>query len=159
MSAANVRGTVPGIGCSAASVGAVRHTLPKLSHVVCIEDGSDAPLLDGSADFESNQRSFDTRYGVYIDRITEDWKLQFRPFFNYNYDRFEREDRTITSSARRDGFTTYAIRSISPHWSVGAYGDLLTSTFSNIDWRYRFMGAVEWSLFPYREANRRQVRQ
>ena len=110
---------------------------------------------DGSADYESQRRSFDTRYGVVVGRVTEDWKLQFRPFFNYNYDRFERGEQIITSSARRDGFTTYAIKSISPHWSVGAYGDLLTSTFSNIDWRYRFMGAVEWSLFPYREANRR----
>ena len=112
---------------------------------------------DGSADYESQQRSFDTRYGVVVGRVTEAWKLQFRPFFNYNYDRFERGEQTITSSARRDGFTSYAIKSISPHWSVGAYGDLLTSTFSNIDWRYRFMGAAEWSLFPYREANRRQL--
>lgn len=112
---------------------------------------------DGSADFESQQRSFDTRYGVYISRVTEDWKLQFRPFFNYNYDRFERDEGTITSTARRDGFTSYAVRSISPHWSVGAYGDILTSTFSNVDLRYRLMGAVEWSLYPYREANRRQL--
>lgn len=112
---------------------------------------------DGSADFESQRRSYDTRYGVYVSRVTEDWKLQFRPFFNYNYDRFEREERTITSTARRDGFTSYVVRSISPHWSAGAYGDILTSTFSNVDWRYRFMGAVEWNLYPYREANRRQL--
>lgn len=69
---------------------------------------------DGSADFESQQQSFDTRYGVYVSRVTEDWKLQLRPFFNYNYDRFEREDETITSSARRDGFTSYAFE-VSPH--------------------------------------------
>lgn len=112
---------------------------------------------DGSADFESSQRSFDTRYGVYIGRVTEEWKLQFRPFFNYNYDRFDRDDRSITSSARRDGFTSYAVRSISPHWSVGSYGDILTSTFSNVEWRYRLMAAAEWSLYPYREANRRQL--
>lgn len=112
---------------------------------------------DGSADFESQQRSFDTRYGVYVGRVTEAWKVQFRPFFNYNYDRFERGQRIITSSARRDGFTSYVVKSISPHWSAGGYADILTSTFSNVDWRYRGMGAVEWSLYPYREANRRQL--
>ncbi len=112
---------------------------------------------DGSADFESQQRSFDTRYGVYIGRVTEKWKLQFRPFFNYNYDRFDRGDEKIESSSRRDGFTSYGVRSISPHWSVGSFGDVFTSTFANVDWRYRFMGAVEWSLYPYREANRRQL--
>lgn len=112
---------------------------------------------DGSADFESNQRSFDTRYGVYIDRVTEDWKLQFRPFFNYNYDRFDRQDETIESTQRRDGFTSYVVRSVSPHWSIGGFGDVLTSTFSNIDLRVRVMPAIEWSLYPYREATRRQL--
>ncbi len=112
---------------------------------------------DGSADFESSQRSFDTRYGVYVDRVTEQWKLQLRPFFNYNYDRFDREDGTIVSTQRRDGFTSYVVRSVSPHWSVGAFGDVFTSTFANVDLRFRLMPAVEWSLYPYVEATRRQL--
>jgi len=112
---------------------------------------------DGSADFESRQQSFDTRYGVYVNRVTEDWKIQLRPFFNYNYDRFERGEETIRSTARRDGFTSYMVRSISPHWSVGAFGDVFTSTFDNVELRYRFMPAIEYSLYPYREATRRQL--
>ena len=112
---------------------------------------------DGSADFESQQRSFDTRYGVYVGRVTENWKIQFRPFFNYNYDRFEREDGTIESTSRRDGFTSYVVRSISPHWSIGTFGDVFTSTFANVHLRYRLMPAIEWSLYPYREATRRQL--
>lgn len=112
---------------------------------------------DGSSDFESQQASFSTRYGIYIDRVTEDWKIQLRPFFNYSYDRFERADETITSTSRRDGFTTYAVRSISPHWSVGGFGDVFTSTFDNVRVRYRLMPAIEYSVFPYREATRRQL--
>ncbi|MBR9990089.1 MAG: hypothetical protein KFH98_10055, partial [Gemmatimonadetes bacterium] len=91
---------------------------------------------DGSADFEARQKSFDTRYGVYVNRVTEEWKIQLRPFFNYNYDRFERNDEVIESTARRDGFQSYAVRSISPHWSVGGFGDVFTSTFDNVDVRY-----------------------
>jgi hypothetical protein len=112
---------------------------------------------DGSADFESRQESFDTRYGVYVNRVTDTWKIQLRPFFNYNYDRFERESGTITSTSRRDGFTSYVVRSISPHWSVGAFGDVFTSTFDNVDRRYRLMPAIEYSVYPYREATRRQL--
>jgi hypothetical protein len=112
---------------------------------------------DGSADFESRQESFDTRYGAYVNRVTEDWKIQLRPFFNYNYDRFKREAGTITSTSRRDGFTSYVVRSISPHWSVGGFGDVFTSTFDNVDMRYRLMPAVEYSVYPYREATRRQL--
>ena len=89
--------------------------------------------------------------------IRDRWKIQFRPFFNYNYDRFDREDETIESTARRDGFTSYVVRSISPHWSIGTFGDVFSSTFDNVQWRYRLMPAIEWSLYPYREATRRQL--
>ena len=112
---------------------------------------------DGSANFESRQESFDTRYGVYARRVTEDWKIQLRPFFNYNYDRFERDEGNITSTSRRDGFTSYIVRSISPHWSVGGFGDVFTSTFDNVDLRFRLMPAIEYSVYPYREATRRQL--
>jgi hypothetical protein len=112
---------------------------------------------DGSADIESRQKSFDTRYGVYVDRVTEDWKIQLRPFFNYNYDSFERDSSTITSTSRRNGFTSYVVRSISPNWSVGAFGDVFTSTFDNVDLRFRLMPAIEYSVYPYREATRRQL--
>lgn len=112
---------------------------------------------DGDADFESSQYSIDTRYGVYVERVTEAWKIQLRPYFNYNYDQFEREDETITSTSRRDGFDSYVIKSLNPHWSVGLFGDLFTSTFDNVDIRYRGMPAVEYSLYPYREATRRQL--
>jgi hypothetical protein len=112
---------------------------------------------DGNADFESRQESFNARYGLYVNRVTEDWKIQLRPFFNYNSNRFERNEGVIRSTSRRNGFTSYVVRSISPHWSVGAFGDVFTSTFDNVDMRYRLMPAVEYSLYPYREANRRQL--
>jgi hypothetical protein len=98
---------------------------------------------DGSADFESRQESFNARYGVYLNRVTEEWKIQLRPFFNYNDDRFERNEQVIRSIARRNGFTSYVVRSVSPHWSVGGFGDVFTSTFDNVDMRYRLMPAIE----------------
>lgn len=144
---------------------------PRLRVVVAAQEGApqarpvDDPwnhwtiefYADGSADFESQQKSLDTRYGVYINRVTEDWKIQLRPFFNYDYARFERDEGTITSTSRRDGVTSYVVRSISPHWSLGAFADVFTSTFDNVDLRYRFMPAVEYNLYPYSEATRRQL--
>jgi hypothetical protein len=113
--------------------------------------------VDGNANLESRQKSLSARYGAYADRVTEEWKIQLRPFFNYSYDRFERTSGTITSTSRRDGFTSYVVRSISPHWSVGGFGDVFTSTFDNVDMRYRLMPAIEYSVYPYREATRRQL--
>ena len=112
---------------------------------------------NGSASFESRQDSFNSRYGVFVNRVTEDWKIQLRPFFNYSYDRFERNEQVIQSTSQRNGFTSYVVRSVSPHWSVGGFGDVFSSTFDNVDMRYRLMPAIEYSLYPYREANRRQL--
>lgn len=112
---------------------------------------------DGWGDMEASQYSVRLRYGVFVDRVTEQWKIRLRPYFNYNFDQFERGDDTITSESRRDGFDAYVIKSVGSHWSVGTFGDLFTSTFSNIDLRYRGRVGVEYSFFPYREANRRQL--
>ena len=112
---------------------------------------------DGSGDMESNQYSFHLRYGVYVDRVTEDWKIRFRPYFNYNVDQFKQEDETIRSESRRDGVDSYMIRSINDHWSAGLFADIYSSTFENVDLRIRGWPGVEYSLFPYQEASRRQL--
>ncbi len=112
---------------------------------------------DGYGDMEASQYSLHLRYGVFVDRVTEDWKIRMRPYFNYNVDQFEQEDATIRSETRRDGFDGYVIRSISSHWSIGQFADVYTSTFDNIELRLRAFPGVEYSVFPYREASRRRL--
>lgn len=112
---------------------------------------------DGFGDMESSQYSFHVRYGVFIDRVTETWKIRLRPYFNFNVDKFEQDDETIRSESRRDGFDSYVIRSISDHWSIGLFADVYSSTFANVDLRIRGWPGVEYSVFPYQEASRRQL--
>lgn len=112
---------------------------------------------DAWGDVESRQYSLNARYGVFVDRVTEEWKIRFRPYFNYNLDRFEQDDETITSKSRRDGFDSHVIKSVSQHWSAGLFGDVFSSTFSNVKIRYRGWPGVEYSVFPYRVATRRQL--
>lgn len=33
---------------------------------------------------ESKQSKFDSRWGIYADRVTENWKIRVRPYFNYD---------------------------------------------------------------------------
>lgn len=112
---------------------------------------------DGYGDMEASQYSLRLRYGLFVDRVTEDWKIRLRPYFNYSVDQFERNDETIRSESRRDGFDSYVIRSINRHWSVGQFADVYTSTFANIDLRVRAFPGVEYSVFPYEEASRRRL--
>ncbi|MYI83877.1 MAG: hypothetical protein F4058_00940, partial [Rhodothermaceae bacterium] len=45
---------------------------------------------DFELDRESNRTVFDSRWGFYADHRSEDWKIRFRPYFNYDLVRIQR---------------------------------------------------------------------
>lgn len=113
---------------------------------------------DIQLDLESNRTVFDSRWGFFADHVSETWKLRVRPYFNYDFVRIEREDEPdVTSSIRRHGLDTYALRSLGPHWSIGAFADYITFNGQNLRHRFRGAPAVEYSLLPYDQATRRAV--
>ncbi len=107
---------------------------------------------------ESRQSNFDSRWGFIADHITHDWKVRFRPYFNYHYTEIDQEDDdTIISRRHRHGLTTRAIRSLTDHWSAGLFGNYLTRNDRNLKHQMEIAPGVEYSLFPYDEATRRAV--
>lgn len=56
----------------------------------------------------------------------------------------------------RDGFNGRAIRSISDHWSLGVFTNVISNSYENIDIGYRVAPAIEYSLLPYRLALRKE---
>lgn len=111
-----------------------------------------------SMELESNQSEFDSRWGFFADRVTEDWKIRLRPYFNFSYDAIEQEDdESVTSRRHRHGFDSYAIMSLNGHWSTGLFGTYLTRNDRNIRHRFQFNPGVEYSLFPYEEATRKAI--
>ncbi len=106
---------------------------------------------------EETQSSFNARYGFFADKVTEDWKIRIRPYFNYNENVFETDNGTVRSLSHRDGFNGYVIRSINQNWSVGMFSDMLSSTFHNMDFSVDVSPGVEFSIFPYTEATRRSI--
>ncbi len=106
---------------------------------------------------EETRSSLNFRYGFYADKVTEDWKIRIRPYFNYNERNFVVGDSTVTSVSHRDGFDGYVIKSLTDHWSAGIFTDMLSSTFHNMDFQLEFYPAIEFSLFPYHEATRRSI--
>lgn len=107
-------------------------------------------------DLESNRQVFDSRWGLFADHVTEEWKLRIRPYFNYDYVRIEREGRPdVTSDITRHGLESYALRSLGPHWSAGVFGDYVTRNDENLRHRGILSPSVEYSVLPYAEATRR----
>jgi len=113
----------------------------------------------GGANFmmEKSRNAFNARYGLVADKVSDDWKIRLRPYFNYNVRNFITEDTIISSRIRRDGFDGYAIRSLNQHWSFGLFSDMLSSTFHNMNFNVDAGPGFEYSIFPYKEATRRAI--
>lgn len=112
-----------------------------------------------SLEMESSQTEFDSRWGFYANKVTEKWKIQFRPYFNYYYDEIERSNgETIQSRRHRHGISSYAIRSISDHWSAGLLANYRTRNDRNIRHEIRVQPGIEYSILPYEIATRKEIK-
>ena len=113
---------------------------------------------DFELELESNRVVFDSRWGIYADHRSEDWKVRFRPYFNYDLVKIKREGgKDVRSSISRHGIDSYVIRSLGPHWSAGVFGTYITRNDRNLRHRGQFMPGVEYSVLPYKQATRRAV--
>jgi len=111
----------------------------------------------GYYDAEKTRNSLHIRYGFYADKVTKDWKIRARPYFNYNERNYEIEDTTVTTVTHRDGFNGYAIKSLTGHWSAGVFARVLSSTYHNMNFQLEVSPAIEYSFYPYSEATRRSI--
>lgn len=106
---------------------------------------------------ESRQSRFDSRWGFYADKLSEEWKIRARPYFNINLQSFQTDEEEINRSQYRHGFDGFIIRSINEHWSAGLFLDMLSSTFHNIHFNIEAEPGIEYSFLPYSEANYRAI--
>ncbi|MFW5753441.1 MAG: hypothetical protein ACOCV9_01450 [Marinilabiliaceae bacterium] len=114
----------------------------------------------GGANFykESSQSKFNSRWGFFADKISEDWKIRIRPYFNLNESSYSSDDDTdIVSENYRHGFNGYMIRGLDQNWSTGIFVNMLSSTFHNMEFNFEATPGLEYSLFPYSEATSRSI--
>lgn len=112
----------------------------------------------GNFNVETSQSSWSARYGGYATRVTDTWKLQFRPFFNHNGRTIERKDsEDIRIRQRRHGLSSHAIRSLGDHMGVGLFATYGTATVDNLNHGVSIQPGIEYSLYPYEESSRRQI--
>lgn len=110
-------------------------------------------------DLESNQQEFDSRWGLYADHVTEDWKIRVRPFFNFEFVEIDQEgeDEPVTSRRHRHGINSYAIKSLNSHWSAGLFVNYITRNDRNLRHRVRLTPGIEYNFFPYDQATRKSL--
>ncbi len=113
-----------------------------------------------SGETEGEQRRTETSFsgGISGDRVTPMWKMGFDFDADYEDQEFEVSDTSTVTSLTRDWDSeTYLIRSLGPHWAAGAEASASSNTFLNRRLRYRAAPAIEYNIYPYAEATRRQL--
>lgn len=114
--------------------------------------------LDAELDAESREVGYQVGGDLEASHVTEDWKIELHIGGDLDRTRFTLDDGD-EFTARRDRWSGsgLAVRSLGPHWSLGVTGSLRGSKPDNLDLRARIAPALEWDLFPYAEASRRQL--
>jgi hypothetical protein len=105
---------------------------------------------------ESNKSS-NLNFNVSAKRVTEKNKFSFRMGFNENKNTFTFDGEDIVSINSGKNLNINDVISISNHWSVGAFGNLGTSTFGNYDFYWSLQPAIEYNFFKYDESAKKQL--
>lgn len=136
-------------------------------------DGEDEPVLiddpwnawvfevGGSteASAERSQSELELRGDVSAQRITPELKLGLSAHVNFDRSRFQLDDGDgkVSSTQKDYHGGAVAVASLSDHWGAGAEASASSSTYDNTQLAVRAAPAIEYSLFPYDEATRRQL--
>ena len=109
----------------------------------------------------TGERSF--RYtalngNISANRVTPASKFRLGVSGSLDESRFDYEDYRETSSSRSRWLNSLYVLSLGGHWSAGGSLSLSYSTYGNIATGINLAPAVEFDVFPYEEATRRQLR-
>ncbi len=114
--------------------------------------------VSGEVEGETRTRSRTLDGSFSASRTTEDFKIDMEVNGDYEADHFEYSSGEKEESSATDlGANVVAVWSLGPHWSWGFSASAGASTSVNQDLAVTVAPALEWSLYPYAEATRRQV--
>lgn len=112
---------------------------------------------NGSFRQETSRSDIRLSYGLDANHITEDWRIRIQPRLSYRESRFESDGEQIISIIKSSYYPASVVRSLSDHWSTGLFSSFSSSTYRNIDLDAWHAPAIEYSLFPYSEATRKEI--
>ena len=91
-------------------------------------------------------------------RVTEGWKTLLSGGESYNESRFSFGGNQSVFIQRSYSADFLQVRSLGAHWSAGVTAGFTSSTYLNQRAAVRVTPTLEYDLFPYAEATRRQLR-
>lgn len=114
--------------------------------------------MNGNLRGEAKKDSVALNGHLSIHRITRASKLRLGLSADYSSSAFVLDEGPISSSADSQSFSGLFVVSLDEHWSAGSWLSLHSSSYENIALSVTPSPAVEYSVFPYSESTRRQLR-
>ncbi len=117
--------------------------------------------VEGSAAFQGEESSRTRELGLSAsaDRITPNWKITFGAEIDHETEEFDLDEEEPVKAERRErDFNWLVVKALGEHWSLGAQGEVDSSTFDNTELAVAAAPAVEFNFFPYSMYTRRQLR-
>jgi len=116
--------------------------------------------LEAEPDFEGEEsyKELSLRSSVSATKITHDWKLELDFDHRYTKTKYTYDDTVYTNDKNFMGFEALVVKSLGEHWSAGIRAELISSSYSNIDFAVDLLPSIEYNLFPYEESTHRQLR-
>lgn len=126
-----------------------------------VEDPWDSWVFNARASggLSGNQREGDYSLScaASASRVTEELKMDFGASFSYRDDETALTTRTLHNIYRTNVFDGLVVKSVTDHWSAGGFASADYRTTGNIKTAYAVAPAVEFSVFPYKQASTRAI--
>ncbi|WP_010664729.1 hypothetical protein [Marinilabilia salmonicolor] len=112
---------------------------------------------DGDFDLEESKEKYEFGGEIEANKVTEKIKLELDLEADYEREVFDINSETVVSIHKTYDFDGLWVSSLSQHWSVGGFAGFRSSKYDNLDQSYRLSPAIEFSVFPYKEASTSQL--
>jgi len=107
---------------------------------------------------EESRKEFSFENSFSVNKITPEWKIEIDFDHELERTKYIYDGETNIKEKTEIELENLIVKSLSEHWSAGNRLRLLTSTFSNIDFRADIFPSIEYNLFPYSESTHHQLR-
>ena len=114
--------------------------------------------INGNYNGDDHSKSYRYSGRVSANRVTEKLKVNLSANISKYQGKVTYSDGTSDKYfSNYSGIYSTIVKSITDHFSVGGYGSVSHSTYSNYDIRYSLQPAVEYSYYPYKEAVKKSI--
>jgi len=113
--------------------------------------------ISGSVSGEKSYKNNNIAGSLRASRVTPEIKINLSAYANFRNSDYKIDGETYENDQASKSFNGMLVKSMGGHWSLGGAFDINSSTYSNNKSTYRLAAAIEYNIFPYSEATKKQL--